>query len=67
MVYKLFIEGRMDKTLFCGYLVRTPLKTKGFFIEISKGPKVHPNFLGQIFLRKAHEKRSKRGLLFGIE
>ena len=67
MIYNLFIEGRIGKTLLCGYLVRTPLKTRGFFIEASRTPEVHLGLLGQIFLRKAYANRSRRRLLFGIE
>ena len=37
MVYKLFIEGRIGKTLFCGFLVRTQTNVQGFLIELSRG------------------------------
>ena len=36
MVYRLFIEGRIGKTLFCGYLVKKDLEARGFFIELSR-------------------------------
>ena len=36
MIYKLFIEGRIGRTLFCGYLVRTRRNARGFFIEHSQ-------------------------------
>lgn len=68
MIYKLFIEGTIGKTIFCGYLVRNPQGIMGFFIEISQGTEMCSGAFKQIFLRKAYEpRRSKRRLLFGIE
>lgn len=49
MIYKIFIEGRIGKTLFCGYLVRTDIKVRGFFIEFCRAQNPEPQSFTQGF------------------